>query len=186
MGLSLDLERRCEMRCELCGATEGISSLPIYPKSGENDSDNIVACPKCTTQIQNSDNLDTHHLRCLTESIWSQTPSVQAISYRLLSQMPDESWAQDAIGGSYLDEETLEWAQSGEQKIIHKDSNGNILNAGDSVTLIQDLNVKGANFVAKRGTAVRRIRLVHDNSEHIEGKVDGQHIVILTKFVKKS
>ena len=38
---------------------------------------------------------------------------------------------------------------------------------------------------AKIGTAVRMIRLVHDNAEQIEGKIDGQTIVILTKFVKK-
>jgi protein PhnA len=90
----------------------------------------------------------------------------------------------------YMDDETREWAEeephNSQSRIIHKDSNGNILEAGDTVTLIQDLNVKGANFTAKRGTAVRRIRLVHDNAEHIEGKIDGQQIVILTKFTKKS
>ncbi|MDB4439107.1 PhnA domain-containing protein [bacterium] len=186
MSLSLNLESRCEMKCELCGNNEGITALPVSPKSGDNDDDNVVVCPKCAEQIQNTENLDTNHLRCLAESIWSQVPAVQAITYRLLSQMPNEGWAQDTIGMAYLDEETLEWAQTGDSKLIHKDSNGNILQAGDSVTLIQDLNVKGANFTAKRGTAVRRIRLVHDNAEHIEGKVDGQHIVILTKFVKKS
>jgi len=46
--------------------------------------------------------------------------------------------------------------------------------------------VKGANFTAKRGTAVRGISLVADNPAHIEGRVSGQQIVILTKFVKKS
>jgi len=39
---------------------------------------------------------------------------------------------------------------------------------------------------AKIGTAVRNIKLVHDNTEQIEGKIDGQQIVILTKYVKKS
>jgi protein PhnA len=90
----------------------------------------------------------------------------------------------------YLDEETLAWANSGlvekDEKIIHLDSNGIVLEAGDSVVLIQDLKVKGANFTAKRGTAVRRISLDPNNAEHIQGKVDGQHIVILTKFVKKA
>jgi len=60
------------------------------------------------------------------------------------------------------------------------------LAAGDTVTLIKDLNVKGAGFTAKRGTAVRGIALVADKAEHIEGKINGQQIVILTKFVKKS
>ena len=52
--------------------------------------------------------------------------------------------------------------------------------------LIQKLNVKGANFTAKRGTTVRGISLVADNAEQLEGKVNGQQIVILTKFVNKS
>ena len=87
----------------------------------------------------------------------------------------------------YLDDPTMEWAQSTlDAALIHKDCNGNILKAGDTVTLIQDLNVKGSSLTAKRGTAVRRIRLDPDNAEYIEGKVDGQNIVIITKFVKKS
>jgi protein PhnA len=52
---------------------------------------------------------------------------------------------------------------------------------GDSVVLIKDLKVKGSSMVAKQGTAVRNIRLDHDNAEFIEGKVDGQTIVIITQ-----
>ncbi len=51
--------------------------------------------------------------------------------------------------------------------------------------MIKDLPVKGAGFTAKRGTAVHRISLVQDNAAHIEGRVEGQRIVILTEFVKK-
>jgi len=109
------------------------------------------------------------------------------VSYRLLNRLSSHDWATDLLGMMYLDEATQEWADAATgQKIIHKDSNGNILSNGDAVTLIQDLNVKGAGFTAKRGVAVKRIRLVPDNAEHIEGKIDGQLIVILTKYVKKS
>jgi protein PhnA len=52
--------------------------------------------------------------------------------------------------------------------------------------VIKDLDVKGTSFTAKRGTAVRGISLVAGNHEQIEGRVKGQQIVILTKFVKKS
>jgi protein PhnA len=92
----------------------------------------------------------------------------------------------------YLDDETLEWAKATgegedqEEAVKHIDSNGAQLQAGDSVVLIKDLDVKGSSLTAKRGTIVRNIRLVHDNAEQIEGRVDGQQIVILTKFVKKS
>jgi protein PhnA len=51
--------------------------------------------------------------------------------------------------------------------------------------LIKALKVKGANFTAKRGTAVRRIFLVADNTAHNEGKIDGKRIEILTEFVKR-
>ena len=71
------------------------------------------------------------------------------------------------------------------EKVVHRDVNGNILENGDSVVLVKDLKVKGSNLVAKQGTAVRRISLDHENAEYIEGKVDGQHIVLVTKYVKK-
>ena len=72
-----------------------------------------------------------------------------------------------------------------EEALVHLDSNGTLLENGDSVVLIKDLDVKGAVFAAKRGTAVRNIRLVNDNPEYIEGKINGQGIVILTQYVKK-
>ncbi|MCK4738149.1 MAG: PhnA domain-containing protein, partial [Sulfurimonas sp.] len=49
-----------------------------------------------------------------------------------------------------------------------------------------DLDVKGTGFTAKRGTAVRNIGLVSNDAEHIEGRVNGVKIHILTKFLKKS
>ncbi|MBW8331790.1 MAG: alkylphosphonate utilization protein [Prolixibacteraceae bacterium] len=70
--------------------------------------------------------------------------------------------------------------------VKHLDSNGVILLGGDTVVLIKDLEVRGAGFTAKRGTPVRGITLVADNPEQIEGKVNGQQLVLLTKFVKKS
>ncbi len=124
--------------------------------------------------------------------MWSQAPAVQVLAWRMLTRLGAEGWAQDLLEMLYLDEATLSWAQAtGEgggtvDGLEHRDSNGAVLVAGDTVTLIKDLNVKGANFTAKRGTAVRGISLVADNPEHIEGRVNGQQIVILTKFVKKS
>ncbi len=110
---------------------------------------------------------------------------------KTLSQ--DEPWAQDLLDQLYLDEETLAWAESGmteglddEVAVPHLDSNGTVLEAGDTVVLVKDLPVKGGGFTAKRGTAVRGIRLVADNPGQIEGRVNGQQIVILTKFVRKS
>ena len=66
-----------------------------------------------------------------------------------------------------------------------KDSNGTLLNEGDSVTVIKDLKVKGSSSTIKRGTVVKNIRLVIDNTDQVEGKIEGQQIVILTKYLRK-
>jgi protein PhnA len=72
-----------------------------------------------------------------------------------------------------------------DERVKTVDSNGTELLEGDSVTLIKDLDVKGANFTAKRGTMVKNIHLT-DNPEHIEGKVNKQSIVLKTCFLKKA
>lgn len=186
------LVTRSKSKCELCGATEGLNIYEIPPNSDGSVDQSIFICETCRDQIENPDKTDLHHWHCLNDSMWSQVPAVQVMAWRMLKRLSSDSWAQDQLDMLYLDEETLAWAQatgegaSNEDSIKHLDSNGTQLEAGDTVTLIKDLNVKGANFTAKRGTAVRNISLVADNPEHIEGRVSGQQIVILTKFVKKS
>lgn len=66
-----------------------------------------------------------------------------------------------------------------------KDSNGNLLSEGDSVTVIKDLKVRGSSAVIKRGTKVKNIRLT-DDEEEVEGKVDGSVIVLKACFLKKA
>ncbi|MCZ4244633.1 alkylphosphonate utilization protein [Pedobacter punctiformis] len=65
-----------------------------------------------------------------------------------------------------------------------KDSNGNILNEGDSVTVIKTLKVKGMSSDIKQGTAVKNIRLTNDPGA-IEGRVNGTVLVLKTMFLKK-
>ena len=73
-----------------------------------------------------------------------------------------------------------------EDEIIVKDSNGNVLQSGDSVMPIKDLDVKGANMTIKRGTKIKNIRLT-DNAEQIECSVNGTRgIVLKTCFIKKA
>lgn len=184
--MNSELEQRSQNKCELCSDNEGITSYTIPPKNVDKAEYQIAVCSKCSTLIKSDLSSDANHWRCLNNSMWSDVLPVQVMAYRILNKLDSEDWAMELINMMYLDETSIEWAKdSGTTSIIHLDANGNTLSAGDTVTLIQDLNVKGANFTAKRGTAVRRIRLVHDNAEHIEGKVDGQQIVILTKYVKK-
>ncbi len=188
MKISEELKQRSGNSCELCGNKDALFEYIVPPKSGESSDEQVVTCSTCKSQIENPENIDTHHWRCLNESMWSEHAPVQVVAYRMLQALQTEEWANDLLGMLFLDEDTKEWAEQSntDVQIVHKDANGNILNAGDTVTLIQDLNVKGAKFTAKRGTAVRRIRLVPNNAEHIEGKIEGQQIVILTKYVKKS
>ena len=182
-----ELAARSENKCEICLSADSLSAYTVAPKVEERASHQVALCSKCLAQVQNSEKIDVNHMRCVNEAMWSQVPSVQVLSYRLLKQMQDQSWAQDALGMIYMDEETREWADAeSDTSTVHTDSNGHILQNGDSVVLIKDLNVKGSSLIAKRGTAVRRIRLDPDNENHIEGRVEGQQIVILTQFVKKS
>ena len=186
------LHARSNSACELCGATEGLQVYTVPPVDKESVEKSIMACATCVDQIENPENTDPNHWRCLNDSMWSEVTAVQVVAWRMLSRMRSEGWPQDLLDMMYLDEESLVWAaatgegEEDENKIVHKDSNGNILQDGDSVVLIKDLVVKGANFTAKRGAPVHRISLVWDNAEQIEGRVDGQHIVILTKYVKKT
>jgi protein PhnA len=117
--------------------------------------------------------------------MWSEEPVIQVLAARTLTHLADHAWARDLSDQLYLDDDTRAWADNVAPKSDHKDSNGIPLTAGDTVVLIKDLPVKGGGFTAKRGTAVQRISLVADNPAHIEGRVEGQRIVILTEFVKK-
>ena len=193
MSLEATLSARAENKCELCSANENLAAYQVPPTTDDVAENSVLLCSTCREQIENPDKVDIHHWRCLNESMWSQEPAVQVLAWRMLDRLKTEGWAQDLLDMLYLDENTLAWAQSGasdsaddDAAVKHLDANGAQLQAGDTVTLIKDLNVKGAGFTAKRGTAVRNISLVADNEKHIEGRVSGQQIVILTEFVKKS
>lgn len=181
------LKDRSGSKCELCGNEHDLSVFTVAPHTVESLEHSILACTTCTDQIENPETIDTNHWYCLSESMWNENLPVQIVSWRMLTRLKKN----DLLEMMYLDEESLTWAQAtgeaeDDTKIIHKDANGNVLLDGDSVVLIKDLDVKGANFTAKRGAAVHNIKLVWDNSEQIEGRVEGQHIVILTQYVKKT
>lgn len=80
---------------------------------------------------------------------------------------------------------STESASTSDQKII-KDSNGNVLSDGDSVTIIKDLKVKGSSSSIKIGTKVKNIRLIEGDHD-IDCKIDGFGAMqIKSEFVKKS
>ena len=184
MGILEDLIKRAENSCELCKNQENLDIFEVSPSDGSLETSSLL-CEKCKNQFEQSCELDSNHWYCLSESMWSTVPAVQVLSYRMLKKLDN----QELLDMIYLDEETLEWANKGlesfDDSVVQKDCNGVVLSAGDTVTLIKDLDVKGAGFTAKRGTAVRNITLGREEGQ-IEGRVNGVKIVILTQFVKKN
>ncbi|MBO1924031.1 alkylphosphonate utilization protein [Thiomicrorhabdus sp. 6S3-12] len=188
MSIEQQLMQRSEGKCELCGATENLSVMAVEPSDGSAD-ESILVCGTCRSQVENPDSVDTNHWRCLNDAIWNPNPAVQVVAYRMLNQLASEGWPQELMDMMYMEDATREWALKGivaaEDQIKIVDSNGNQLNEGDDVTLIKDLDVKGAGFTAKRGTLVKNIHLT-DNPKHIEGKINGSQIVIVAAFTKKA
>lgn len=184
MSIHQNLKDRCGDLCELCSTEKAIEAYTISPKSDDSIENQVALCASCLKEINEGEN--SFHWRCLEGSIWNPEPSVQALSYRILTKYKDEDWAYNLLNSVDIDEEVVRWAQTAfEVADLHKDAFGNILESGDSVVLTQALNVKGTNFTASKGTIVKKIKLVHDNPEQIEGKINEQNIVILTKFIKK-
>ena len=192
MSLSKKLQARSNGTCELCEAAEANYMYNVPQGSGSDIDTNIHVCDKCLAQINITEELESAYWSAfLSTTMWSEVAAVQVMAWRMLNRFREESWAHDALEMLYLNEDDLEWAKaSGEhlsdvEDSLHRDCNGTLLIGGDSVSLIKDLDVKGSTLNAKMGTAVRNIRLDPENSEFIEGRVDGQNIVILTKFVRK-
>ena len=186
-----ELIERSSNQCELCSGTESLTGFKVSPGDGTAGRC-IYVCGTCHPQLEPGATLDPKHWFCLQQSIWSEVAAVQVASFRMLHRLKSESWAQDVLDQAYLEDSVMAWAQEGlstaddsDDGVKTVDSNGAELLEGDSVTLIKDLDVKGANFTAKRGTMVKNIHLT-GNPEHIEGKVNKQSIVLKTCFLKKA
>ncbi|MFD0941025.1 PhnA domain-containing protein [Pedobacter boryungensis] len=191
MSLQQQLLTRANHQCELCTSQSNLSVYEVPPISNANADNSIITCKTCLDQIEKNEQISADHWKILTETMWSEFAPVQVVAWRMLSRLRNEGWAADSLDILYLDEATLEWAKkTGDHEQdgtveFHQDSNGARLYEGDTVVLIKTLDVKGSTISAKLGTVVKNIRLVHDNTEQIEGKVEGQTIVILTKYLRK-
>ncbi|OSY86999.1 PhnA protein [Tenacibaculum holothuriorum] len=191
MSLLQELKDRSGAKCELCSSEIDLKVYEVQPISTGGVDGSLLACNTCVSQIEDSSLVDANHWRCLNDSMWSEFRAVKVVAWRMLHRLKNEGWPQDLLDIMYLDGEELQFAEATgdhldeSEKVIHKDCNGSILQAGDNVVLIKDLKVKGSSMVAKQGTAVRRISLDPENAKYIEGKVGAQTIVIITDYVKK-
>jgi len=185
------LLKRSENKCELCKSENGVKLYEVLPQDRNTEDNNIMICDTCRAQIEKKAELSSSHWNCLTESMWSEVPGVQVVAWRMLNRLRNESWAADNLDMMYLDDERLAWAKAtGDHDNdgtveLHRDCNGQVLQTGDTIVLTKSLDVKGSTLNAKMGTVVKNIRLVPENTEQIEGKIEGQVIVILTKYVRK-
>ena len=166
-----DLMTRAAGVCEFCGAAQDLAAQEFLPAGA------VLLCADCRGAPAAA------HWRCLEGAAWSAEPVVQYAVWVKLASL-DAAWAAECRDGMVLSDTAQSWADA-PAALVHRDSQGQVLQRGDSVVLIKDLTVKGANFTAKRGTVVRKISLVPDNAGQIEGRVEDQKIVILTEFVRK-
>lgn len=100
----------------------------------------------------------------------------------------DEDYAYDDESGEWMPASEMRAKQAEAAKVdevVVRDSVGNILADGDQVTLIKDLNVKGAGQVLSRGTLIKSISLTGDPQE-IDCRYEGiKGLVLRAEFVKK-
>lgn len=191
MSLEKQLQERSGSKCELCTSSSNLSVYEVPPVSIVNVDNSIYVCQTCKSQIEKTEQIDPEHWKVLGETMWSEHAPVQVVAWRILSRLRNESWAIDNLDILYLDEENIEWAKkTGDHEAeatveFHQDSNGTRLYEGDTVVLIKTLDVKGSSVNAKLGTVVKNIRLDPNNTDYIEAKIDGQTIVILTKYLRK-
>ena len=168
------------MICPLCNADTSLYDTPVV---GGPPGASVSICWTCVDQLTSSP--DVNHWRGLAIAMWSDEPAVQVLAARMLLRLSKHDWARDLTDQLYLDDETRIWAANVAVTSNHRDCNGVPLVVGDTVVLIKDLPVKGAGFTAKRGATIKGISLVIGNNSQIEGRVNGQRVVILTEFLKK-
>src|SRR5690606_16116694 len=111
--------------CELCAAAAADQFFTVGPEVPGEERD-IHICKVCRDQIEGKETADPKHWQCLSRSMWSETPAIQVVSWRMLHRFKEESWASDNLDMLYLDESLLGWAQAGGETAqapeIHRDS----------------------------------------------------------------
>jgi protein PhnA len=183
--------QRSNQTCELCNDAENVQPYAVMPQDYATAENTAGLCDSCRQQLDKKVPLNAAHWMPLKDTMWSEVPCVQVLAWRMLHRLKNESWAADLLDMLYLDDDNLQWAkamgdhENDAELQFHVDSNGHQLQDGDSVVLIKSLDVKGSTLNAKMGTVVKNIRLVNNNTEQIEGKIEGQVIVILTKYTRK-
>ena len=190
--ITLDqLKQRSDNACELCLSKEDLLAYQVQPEPTHGVDQDVYICQACQKQIDRLEPLNAVHFSNLNQTMWSEYPAVQVLAWRLLSRLKSDTWATEALDMLYLDDDNLAWAKaSGDHEnddlvAVHRDANGAVLEQGDTIVLTKSLDVKGSTVNARLGTVVRNIRLDQNDVNYVEGKIEGQSIMIKTIYVRK-
>ena len=192
-GIEPQLQSRSAGFCELCRAAH-VAVTARVQNAGE-----VALCASCAARLKGGAPFQPADWRGVQDGIWSEVSPVKLLAAAILEVLRPDSWAADLADQVWLEDSeravvaavvrhlqahAVDGEVSSGGAVAVKDSNGAVLNEGDSVTLIKDLEVKGAGFTAKRGTLVKGISLTGD-PKFVEGKVNGMRIVLVAAFLKK-
>lgn len=190
MSIEQSIISRSNNTCEVCQKNTPEHIFTIHPDKEVLENNSVYICNDCYQPLSLNQALESSYWTFIADKIWDENPTIQIIAYRVLNGLKHEAWAQDALDMIYLEEEVAQKANLFEYSASqvaqkHRDALGQELFDNDSVVLTKSLDVKGSTVNARLGTVIKNIRLDKNNHDYIEGKIDGQSIMILTKYLRK-
>lgn len=115
-GLGKDLARRAKSKCEITGAA-GVPLWPyeIPPVAEEPDMERtLLVSEECREALEHPQRLAGRGWQCLAEAVWSESPAVQVVAWRMLAELAKrEDWAREVLDEVFLEPEVEEWARAG-------------------------------------------------------------------------
>ena len=114
-GLGKDLTRRAKSKCEITGAA-GVPLWPyeVPPVGEEPDMERtLLVSEECREVLEHPQRLAGRGWQCLAEAVWSESPAVQVVAWRMLAELAKrEDWAREVLDEVFLDPEVEEWARA--------------------------------------------------------------------------
>ncbi|MCF6189341.1 MAG: PhnA domain-containing protein [Cocleimonas sp.] len=181
------LLKRGDSKCELCKSDEDLSAYDIPPITQRSLDKSILVCSSCLHQIEETEEMDPNHWRCLNDSMWSEIAAVQVMSWRILNRLNGLGlgWPDELLEMLYIEDDVKKWAMANMRPVDEPtvDINGVPFTVGCSAVMTKDMYITGANFTAKRGAVVKNIGLTN-KSTSIDGNLNGFRIVLGTGYLK--
>jgi protein PhnA len=113
--LGKDLARRAKSKCEITGAAGvPLRAYEVPPVSAEPELERILLLSEaCHEVLENPKRLAGREWQCLAEVVWSESPAVQVVAWRMLQRLAQrEDWAREVLEELFLDPEVEAWAKA--------------------------------------------------------------------------